>query len=42
MLDTTADPAHKPKPPTVTPTATFVQAAMVSNLFEVEISKLAL
>lgn len=37
-----ADPAHKPTPATVTPTATFVQAAVVSNLFEVESSKLAL
>ena len=37
-----ADPAHRPSPPTVTPTATFVQTAMVGNLFEVETSKLAL
>ena len=37
-----ADPAHKPTPATVTPTATFVQSAVVGNLFEVEASKLAL
>lgn len=37
-----ADPAHKPTPAKATPTATFVQAAVVSNLFEVESSKLAL
>src|SRR4051812_42687029 len=38
----TTDPANKPTPPTVTPTASFVQAAVVGNLFEVESSKLAL
>jgi len=37
-----ADPAHRPEPAKVTPTATFVQQAVVSNLFEVESSKLAL
>lgn len=37
-----ADPAYKPTPATVTPTAAFVQAAVVGNLFEVETSKLAL
>jgi putative membrane protein len=37
-----ADPAHRPDPATVTPTATFVQQAVVGNLFEVESSKLAL
>jgi putative membrane protein len=38
----TTDPANKPTPPTVTPTASFVQTAVVGNLFEVESSKLAL
>jgi putative membrane protein len=37
-----ADPAHKETPARVTPTATFVQTAVVANLFEVESSKLAL
>jgi putative membrane protein len=37
-----ADPASRPDPPKVMPTATFVQEAVVSNLFEVESSKLAL
>ena len=37
-----ADPAHRPDPAKVTPTATFVQQAVVGNLFEVESSKLAL
>ena len=37
-----ADPAHRPEPAKVTPTATFVQQAVVGNLFEVESSKLAL
>ena len=36
------DPAHRPDPAKVTPTAAFVQQALVSNLFEVESSKLAL
>ena len=36
-----ADPASKPDPAKVTPTATFVQDAVVGNLFEVESSKLA-
>ena len=31
-----ADPAHRPDPAKVTPTATFVQQAVVGNLFEVE------
>ena len=37
-----ADPAHRPDSAKVTPTATFVQQAVVGNLFEVESSKLAL
>lgn len=37
-----ADPANRPEPAKVTPTATFVQQAVVGNLFEVESSKLAL
>ena len=37
-----ADPAHRPDPAKVTSTATFVQQAVVGNLFEVESSKLAL
>ncbi len=37
-----ADPAFRPDPAKVTPTATFVQQAVVGNLFEVESSKLAL
>jgi putative membrane protein len=37
-----ADPANRPDPAKVTPTATFVQEAVVGNLFEVESSKLAL
>jgi putative membrane protein len=37
-----ADPAHRPDPAKVTPTATFVQEAVAGNLFEVESSKLAL
>jgi putative membrane protein len=37
-----ADPAHRPEPAKVTPTATFVQQAVVGNLFEVESGKLAL
>ena len=37
-----ADPAQRPEPAKVTPTATFVQQAVVGNLFEVESSKLAL
>lgn len=36
------DPAHRPDPAKVTPTAGFVQEAVVGNLFEVESSKLAL
>ena len=36
------DPAHRPDPAKVTPTAAFVQQAAVGNLFEVETSKLAL
>ena len=37
-----ADPANRPDPAKVTPTATFVQEAVVGNLFEIESSKLAL
>lgn len=36
-----ADPANRPDQLKMTPTATFVQQAMVGNLFEVESSKLA-
>ena len=37
-----ADPAHRPEPAKVTSTPTFVQQAVVGNLFEVESSMLAL
>jgi len=37
-----ADPAARPDASKVTPTASFVQEAVVGNLFEVESSKLAL
>jgi putative membrane protein len=36
------DPAHRPDPAKLTPTAEVVQPAVVGNLFEVESSKLAL